>query len=76
MDDRTDPQSRWRYVISKIIDMGLFKRKSPVDKLYDKHEKLLKEAHALSTSNRSASDAKVAEAEAVMKEIEKLEKNG
>ena len=44
--------------------MGIFKRKSPIDKLYNKREKLLKEAHSLSTTNRSASDAKVAEAEA------------
>lgn len=56
--------------------MGLFKRKSPIDKLYDKREKLLQEAHALSTSNRSASDAKVAEAENVLREIEKLEQKG
>lgn len=56
--------------------MGLFKKRSPIDKLYDKHEKLLKEAHALSTSNRSASDAKHAEAQAVLDEIDKLKEEG
>lgn len=54
--------------------MGLFKRKSPIDKLYDKHARLLQEAHALSTSNRTASDAKYAEAEKVNAEITELKK--
>lgn len=49
---------------------GLFKKKSPIDKLYDQYEKLMKEAHALSTSNRKASDAKYAEADAILKKIE------
>lgn len=51
---------------------SLFKKKSPTDKLYDKYEKLMKEAHALSTSNRSASDRKHAEANQVLKEIDAL----
>jgi len=51
-----------------------FKKKSPIDKLYEQHEKLLKESHALSTSNRTASDAKFAEAENILKQIEALEK--
>jgi len=49
---------------------GLFKKKSPIDKLYDQYEKLMKEAHGLSTSNRKASDAKYAEADAILKKIE------
>jgi hypothetical protein len=58
----------------KIDDMfGLFKKKTPLQKLYKKHKKLMKEAHALSTSNRAASDAKYAEADKVMKKIEELE---
>lgn len=52
---------------------GLFKKKTPLEKLYEKHEKLVAEAYALSTSNRTASDAKQAEAVEVMKEIEALE---
>lgn len=53
--------------------MGLFKKKSTKDKLYDKHEKLLAKAHALATSNRAESDKCYAEANAVMQEIEALE---
>ena len=51
----------------------LFKKKSEVDHLYDRHEELLIEAHKLSTSNRAASDQKHAEAEAILKKIEQLE---
>lgn len=50
----------------------LFKRKSEVDKLYDKYERLKKEAFQLSTSNRSASDAKHHEAEETLKKIDAL----
>lgn len=53
--------------------MGLFKRKSEKDKLYDKHEKLLAKAHALATSNRAESDKCYAEADEIMKKIEALE---
>ncbi|MFT6880347.1 MAG: hypothetical protein ACI8UX_000732 [Psychromonas sp.] len=52
---------------------GLFKKKSPIDKLNEKYKKLLAEAHQLSTTNRSESDAKVGEADSVLKEIEALE---
>lgn len=51
---------------------GLFKKKSEVEKLEDKYEKLLAEAHQLSTVNRTQSDAKTAEADAVLQEIERL----
>ncbi|WP_157662411.1 Lacal_2735 family protein [Polaribacter sp. SA4-10] len=51
---------------------GLFKKKSEKDKLYEKYQKLTKEAHSLSTTNRKLSDKKVYEAEEVMKEFEKL----
>lgn len=50
--------------------LNLFKKKSPSDKLYQAYNKKMKEAHALSTTNRAASDAKYAEAEAIMQEIE------
>lgn len=55
--------------------MGLFKRRTKADKLNQKYQKLLKEAHALSTGNRSASDAKYAEAQAVLDEIDALKKD-
>ena len=53
---------------------GLFKKRSELVKLNDKYRRLLKEARELSTSNRKLSDKKTAEADAVLKEIEELEK--
>lgn len=52
---------------------GLFKKKSEKEKLQELHKKLLKESYELSTQNRSKSDDKAAEADAVMKQIEALE---
>lgn len=49
-----------------------FKKKSQLDVLQDKYAKLMKEAHKLSTSNRTESDAKTAEAEEVAKIIDEL----
>lgn len=46
--------------------------KSKKNKLHDKYQKLMKEAHRLSTINRAKSDQKVVEAEAVMKAIEEM----
>lgn len=43
------------------------------DKLEKKYAKLLGESHRLSTSDRKASDLKLAEAEAVLAELKKLE---
>lgn len=51
---------------------NLFKKKSPLEKLQQRHEKLLKEAYALSTNNRTASDAKYAEASEIEKKIIEL----
>ncbi|MBP1840617.1 Lacal_2735 family protein [Formosa algae] len=51
---------------------GLFKKKSEKEKLQAQYEKLLKEAHSLSTTNRKLSDDKVFEADEIMKKIEKL----
>jgi len=53
---------------------GLFKKRSEIDKLSDKYKALLKEAHNLSTTNRKLSDAKIAEADQVLKQIEQMEK--
>jgi len=54
--------------------MGLFKKKSKLDKLNDKYEKLLQQAHKMSTINRTKSDELTAQAQEVLKEIESLEK--
>lgn len=51
---------------------GLFKRKTEKEILESKYKKCLEEAYALSKSNRSASDAKTAEANKILEEIEKL----
>jgi len=53
---------------------GIFKKKSEKEKLHAQYEKLMKESFELSTQNRSKSDAKAAEADAVMKRIEALGK--
>jgi len=51
---------------------GLFKKKTEVEKLNEKYDKLMKESFDLSKINRKASDEKYAEADKIMKEIEKL----
>tara|TARA_B100000767_G_scaffold257137_1_gene264756 strand:+ start:524 stop:700 length:177 start_codon:yes stop_codon:yes gene_type:complete len=53
---------------------GLFKKKSPLEKLEIKYQELLKEAYKLSTSNRTQSDAKTFEANEVLKQIDLLKK--
>ena len=53
--------------------MGLFSRTTPKQKLQKKYDKLIEEAYKLSTTNRRASDAKQAEADAVLKELEKMD---
>lgn len=54
--------------------MGLFRKKSKLDKLNDKYEKLLQQAHKMSTVNRTKSDELMAQSQEVLKEIESLEK--
>lgn len=51
---------------------GLFKKKTKEEQLQEKYKKLMKEAFDLSTVNRTQSDQKYAEADAVMTEIEAL----
>ena len=51
---------------------GIFKKKTEVDKLQIKYEKLMKEWHSLSTVNRSESDKKYAEAQKTIEQIEIL----
>ncbi|MEM8893622.1 MAG: Lacal_2735 family protein [Bacteroidota bacterium] len=52
--------------------LGLFKKKSEKEKLEEKYRKLIDESYKLSHTNRSASDQKAAEADAVLKQIEAL----
>lgn len=51
---------------------GLFKKKTKKDKLYDEYQKLTKQAHSLSATNRKLSDQKVYQAEEIMKQLENL----
>ena len=51
---------------------GIFKKKSPIEKLEMRYDQLMEEAYKLSKINRTQSDAKTAEAEEVLKEIERL----
>ncbi len=53
---------------------NIFKKASPLQKLYKKQELLLREAYQLSKSNRSLSDQKYHEAEELLNEIKALEK--
>ena len=55
---------------------SLFKGKSELEKLNEKYKKLLQEAHKLSTSNRTSSDQKTAEANEVLNKIEELKQKG
>jgi hypothetical protein len=53
---------------------GIFK-KDPIKKLETQYQKLLKESFELSKVNRKLADEKVAKAEEVSKEIERLKKD-
>jgi ATP-dependent protease HslVU (ClpYQ) peptidase subunit len=52
----------------------MFWKKSPEEKLNKKYDQLIKEAYELSKVDRRKADLKQAEAEAVLKEIEALQK--
>lgn len=51
---------------------GIFKKKTVLEKLNEKYDQLMKESFELSKINRKASDEKYAEADSILKEIEKL----
>jgi len=51
---------------------GLFKKKTEREKLNNRYNKLMKEAFELSKINRTASDRKYAEADAIQKKIDSL----
>ena len=50
---------------------GLFKKKTKEEKLQEQYKKLMAEAHKLSTVDRAKSDAKFAEAEELIKQLDK-----
>lgn len=52
---------------------GLFKKKTEMEKLQEKYEKIMKQSFDLSTKDRRASDAKVAEADLILKEMERIQ---
>lgn len=51
----------------------LFGKESKKKKLHKKYQKLMKESHKLSQSNRLQGDKKFAEAQVVLEELEALE---
>lgn len=51
---------------------GLFKKKTEREKLNDQYNKLMKEAFELSKINRTASDQKYAQADAIQKKMDSL----
>tara|TARA_B110000438_G_scaffold211388_1_gene203435 strand:- start:45 stop:218 length:174 start_codon:yes stop_codon:yes gene_type:complete len=53
---------------------GLFKRKTPIEKLQIKYQSLMQQAYNLSKINRTQSDQKHFEANEILKDIDKLKK--
>lgn len=53
---------------------GLFKKKTEKEKLQEQYNDLMKEWHSLSSTNRSESDKKYAEAQEIMTQLELLQK--
>lgn len=51
---------------------GLFKKKTQKEKLQDAYAQLMSEAHKLSHTNRKAADAKLAEAEELLAQIQQI----
>jgi len=52
--------------------MGLFSRKSPKEKLEERYRSLMEESYKLSTVDRKRSDAVRAEAEEVLRQLERM----
>ena len=53
----------------------LFKKKSELERLKIKYQKLLEESYKYSNINRRLSDEKIAEATNILNKIEKIKKN-
>jgi hypothetical protein len=63
-----------QFYLKGISMFGLFKKKTEKEKLQEKYKKLLKESYDIAKVNRTQSDAKAAEANEVLKQIEGLGK--
>lgn len=72
MDSKEKKNWTIQWTFSFTIMFGIFKKKSEKEKLQEQYKKLLEESYKLSHSNRAASDQKAAEADAVLRKIEKL----
>ena len=55
--------------------LGLFKKTSKLEKLQKQYERLMSDWHKLSTTNRTKSDEKYAEAQKVLDQITLLKSN-
>ena len=53
--------------------IGIFKKTSEVDKLQKAYNKAMKEWHTLSSTNRSESDKKYAQAQDILNKIEAIQ---
>lgn len=53
---------------------GLFKKKTPLEKLQDRYNQLLKESFELSKTDRKKSDEKQMQANEILKQMEALGK--
>ncbi len=51
---------------------GLFKKKTEAEKLNEKYQKLMSEAHKISSINRRLSDSKTAEANEILDKLNAL----
>tara|TARA_R110000851_G_scaffold29787_7_gene81637 strand:- start:154 stop:426 length:273 start_codon:yes stop_codon:yes gene_type:complete len=58
--------------LKKNTMFGLFKKKSEIEKLQEQYQKLMKEYHDLSTSDRTASDKAYAAADVIAKKMDAL----
>ncbi len=54
---------------------GLFKKKNPIEVMQKEYSQLLEDAHRLSKTDRTASDAKMAEANELLKKMESFSKD-
>lgn len=52
---------------------GIFKKKTAIEKLQEKYNKLMEEAFKLQSINRKDSDQKYLEADIILKKIEALQ---
>lgn len=62
-------------VMLKKAMFNFFKKKDPVVLFQKEYQKLMAEAHRLSSINRKESDQKVAEAEKILQKIKDLQKH-